>query len=381
MAEVVIRNLKKIYNGGIVACRDLNLTIGDREFIVLVGPSGCGKSTTLRMIAGLEDITEGELYIDGKKVNDVPAKDRDIAMVFQNYALYPHMTVFENMAIPLRMRKVEKRVIREKVEQTADILGLSGYLKRKPGALSGGERQRVAMGRAMVREPKVFLMDEPLSNLDALLRNQMRAEIFRLRERINATFIYVTHDQTEAMTLGDRIVVMKDGRVNQIGTPEELFEKPVNMFVAGFIGTPRMNMIYDCQLEDHNGVYDVRIADVRIDLPVKQQQLLRLAGQQPQEVVCGIRPCHITVGEGRLKGQITMAERMGAEVNVHMHCAENDMTAVVSSVTYRSLAQEKEVLFDLMPEEIQLFDPESGRNLIWYDGQSDKACAPVCRRY
>ena len=241
MSEVLIKNMKKVYDNKVTAVHDFNLHIDDKEFIVLVGPSGCGKSTSLRMVAGLEEISGGELYIDGKLVNDIAAKDRDIAMVFQNYALYPHMSVYENMAFALKLKKTPNDEIDKKVREVAEILDITQYLERKPKALSGGQRQRVAIGRAMVRDPKVFLMDEPLSNLDAKLRNQMRAEIIKLRKRINTTFMYVTHDQTEAMTLGDRIVIMKDGYVNQIGTPQDLFDRPVNLFVAGFIGMPVMN--------------------------------------------------------------------------------------------------------------------------------------------
>ena len=265
MAKVILKDLKKVYpntekkkkvkkgedpqekksnlqitDEGVVAVQQFSLEIADKEFIVLVGPSGCGKSTTLRMIAGLEDITSGELWIGDKLMNDVEPKDRDIAMVFQNYALYPHMTVYENMAFSLKLKKVPKDEIDKKVRQAAEILDITQYLDRKPKALSGGQRQRVAIGRAIVRDPAVFLMDEPLSNLDAKLRNQMRAEIIKLRQRINTTFIYVTHDQTEAMTLGDRIVIMKDGFIQQIGTPQEVFDHPANLFVAGFIGTPQM---------------------------------------------------------------------------------------------------------------------------------------------
>ena len=263
MAEVILKNIKKVYphqepakkkkgseekktnlqitDEGVLAVQEFSLNIADKEFIVLVGPSGCGKSTTLRMGAGLEEISGGGLYIDGKLMNDVAPKDRDIAMVFQNYALYPHMTVRENMAFPLKLKKYPKEEIRKRVDQAAEVLGITEYLDRKPKALSGGQRQRVAIGRAIVREPKVLLMDEPLSNLDAKLRNQMRAEIIKLRQRIDTTFIYVTHDQTEAMTLGDRIVIMKDGVIQQIGTPQEVFDHPTNLFVAGFIGTPQMN--------------------------------------------------------------------------------------------------------------------------------------------
>ena len=270
MAEVILKNIKKVYpniepkkknrdsgekkhnlqitDEGVVAVQEFNLDIADREFIVLVGPSGCGKSTTLRMVAGLEEISAGELYIDGKLMNDVAPKDRDIAMVFQNYALYPHMTVYENMAFSLKLKKLPKAEIDKKVREAAEILDITALLDRKPKALSGGQRQRVAIGRAIVRSPKVFLMDEPLSNLDAKLRNQMRAEIIKLREKIDTTFIYVTHDQVEAMTLGDRIVIMRDGFIQQIGTPQEVFNHPANLFVAGFIGTPQMNFFEDCLL-------------------------------------------------------------------------------------------------------------------------------------
>ncbi len=300
MASVTLKGIKKVYpfsgddnkkrrrkkdeapqekanltitDEGVVAVHDFNLEIKDKEFIVLVGPSGCGKSTTLRMVAGLEEITDGELYIGGQLMNDVAPKDRDIAMVFQNYALYPHMTVWENIAFPLKLRKVPKDEIDKKVKQAAEILDITQYLDRKPKALSGGQRQRVAIGRAIVREPKVFLMDEPLSNLDAKLRNQMRAEIIKLRERIDTTFIYVTHDQTEAMTLGDRIVVMKDGVVQQIGTPQEVFNHPHNLFVAGFIGTPQMNF-FDAKLVKEGGKYVVAVGGMKVELSPEKQAAL-----------------------------------------------------------------------------------------------------------
>ncbi len=262
MSTVLLKDLKKVYDGNVVAVHDVNLEIADKEFIVLVGPSGCGKSTTLRMVAGLEDISDGELYIDGRLCNDVAPKDRDIAMVFQSYALYPHLSVYDNMAFALKLKKTPKAVIDKKVREVAQILDITQYLDRKPKALSGGQRQRVAIGRAMVRDPKVFLMDEPLSNLDAKLRNQMRAEIIKLCQRINTTFMYVTHDQTEAMTLGDRIVIMKDGFVNQIGTPVEVFNKPVNLFVAGFIGMPVMNFFDNCKLRSE---YIQSGLDARLD--------------------------------------------------------------------------------------------------------------------
>ena len=311
MAEVLIKGLKKTYDGDVTAVHDVNLHIQDKEFIVLVGPSGCGKSTTLRMVAGLEDITDGELYIDGKLVNDVASKDRDIAMVFQSYALYPHLTVYGNMAFALKLRHVPKEQIDKKVREVAEILDITQYLERKPKALSGGQRQRVAIGRAMVRNPKVFLMDEPLSNLDAKLRNQMRAEIIKLRQRIDTTFMYVTHDQTEAMTLGDRIVIMKDGFVNQIGTPSDVFDRPVNLFVAGFIGMPVMNFFDNCKLLLENGTYYVQLHGEKFQLSDFQQKALKHNNQQPCDIICGIRPCHVTVGEGPLKAKIEVSERRG----------------------------------------------------------------------
>ena len=265
MGKVILKNVKKIYDKNVVAVHDFNLEIEDNEFIVLVGPSGCGKSTTLRMIAGLEEISDGEVYIGDKLVNDMPPKNRDIAMVFQNYALYPHMTVYENMAFSLKLKKVKKPEIDAKVKEAARILGITDYLQRKPKALSGGQKQRVAIGRAIVRNPQVFLMDEPLSNLDAKLRNEMRAEIIKLRKRIQTTFIYVTHDQTEAMTLGDRIVIMKDGYVQQIGTPYEVFNHPKNLFVAGFIGSPQMNF-FDGELHKEDKQYYVMCQGVRLSL-------------------------------------------------------------------------------------------------------------------
>jgi multiple sugar transport system ATP-binding protein len=298
MSEVILKGIKKVYDGDVTAVHDVNINIKDKEFIVLVGPSGCGKSTTLRMVAGLEDISGGELYIDGKLCNDVEPKDRDIAMVFQSYALYPHMTVRDNLGFALKLKKVPKAEIKKKVEEVAQILDITQYLDRKPKALSGGQRQRVAIGRAMVRDPKVFLMDEPLSNLDAKLRNQMRAEIIKLRSRINTTFMYVTHDQTEAMTLGDRIVIMKDGFVNQIGTPQELFGKPVNLFVAGFIGMPVMNFFDGCKLLLENGKYFAEIRNVKFELSDFQQKALKSRNTKPCDIIAGIRPQHITVGEG-----------------------------------------------------------------------------------
>ena len=287
----------QVTNEGVVAVQEFNLDVADKEFIVLVGPSGCGKSTTLRMVAGLEGISSGELYIDGKLMNDVAPKDRDIAMVFQNYALYPHMTVYENMAFPLKLRKRPKSEIDKAVREAAEILDITQYLDRKPKALSGGQRQRVAIGRAIVREPKILLMDEPLSNLDAKLRNQMRAEIIKLRQKINTTFLYVTHDQTEAMTLGDRIVIMKDGFIQQIGTPQEVFDHPANLFVAGFIGTPQMNF-FDAELQREGDRYSVILGGIKVELSLEKSADLTKKGISGQPVTLGARPNHIMLGKG-----------------------------------------------------------------------------------
>ena len=382
MSEVVLKNLKKVYDNKVTAVHDVNLTIRDKEFIVLVGPSGCGKSTTLRMVAGLEEISDGELYIDGRLVNDVAPKDRDIAMVFQSYALYPHMTVYENMAFALKLRKVPKKEIDKKVREVAAILDITEYLSRKPKALSGGQRQRVAIGRAMVRDPKVFLMDEPLSNLDAKLRNQMRAEIIKLRKRINTTFMYVTHDQTEAMTLGDRIVIMKDGLVNQIGTPQEVFNKPVNLFVAGFIGMPVMNFFDNCKVVLENGVYYAEIRGVRFRLSDFQQKALKQNGVETQEIVAGIRPQHITVGEGELKAEIEVSEMMGSEYNIHAKSGDDEVVMVIPTVGLETdVSMGATVSFTTQPELIQLFDKETGNNLIWFDADSAEKNEPVCKRY
>ena len=323
----------QVTSEGVVAVQDFNLEVSDKEFIVLVGPSGCGKSTTLRMIAGLEEISAGELYIDGKLMNDVAPKDRDIAMVFQNYALYPHMTVRENMAFPLKLRKVPKDEINQKVEQAAQILDITQYLDRKPKALSGGQRQRVAIGRAIVREPKVLLMDEPLSNLDAKLRNQMRAEIIKLRHRIDTTFIYVTHDQTEAMTLGDRIVIMKDGFIQQIGTPQEVFDHPANLFVAGFIGTPQMNF-FDAELVKQDGRYAVVLDGMTVVLSDEKQERLAAHGVAAQHVTLGVRPQHISLqGDSTMvKARMDVFEMMGSEIHLHATMNGRDMVIIVSTM-------------------------------------------------
>ena len=316
MSTVTLNNVKKIYNNTVTAVQSFSLDVADKEFIVLVGPSGCGKSTTLRMVAGLEEISEGELYIDGKLMNNVEPKDRDIAMVFQSYALYPHMTVRENMEFPLKLRKVPKAEIAQRVQEVAEILGITEYLKRKPKELSGGQRQRVAIGRAMVREPKVLLMDEPLSNLDAKLRNQMRAEIIKLRQRIDTTFMYVTHDQTEAMTLGDRIVIMKDGFIQQIGTPQQVFEHPENVFVAGFIGTPQMNFFQAKLVKASENAYYAEVFGTVITLSEKTQKALAENAAETGTVILGIRPEHIRIAtadsENVLSGSVEVSEMMGS---------------------------------------------------------------------
>ena len=382
MSEVLIQNMKKVYDNKVTAVHDFNLKIEDKEFIVLVGPSGCGKSTSLRMVAGLEDISGGDLYLEGKRMNDIAPKDRDIAMVFQNYALYPHMTVYDNMAFALKLKKTPKDVIDQKVREVAEILDITQYLERKPKALSGGQRQRVAIGRAMVRDPKVFLMDEPLSNLDAKLRNQMRAEIIKLRKRINTTFMYVTHDQTEAMTLGDRIVIMKDGYVNQIGTPQDLFDRPVNLFVAGFIGMPVMNFFDGCRLEIKDGVYYANVKGVPFKLDDFQQKALKANGQGECDIIAGVRPQHINIGSGDLTGEIEVSEMLGSEVNLHVNCGGDNVVMVLQTVDLtEDVSIGANVNFTTQPRLIQLFDKETGNNLIWYDAESVAAHSPKCKDY
>ena len=316
---------------GVVAVQEFNLEIADKEFVVLVGPSGCGKSTTLRMIAGLEEISEGELWIGDNLVNDVAPKDRDIAMVFQNYALYPHMTVYDNIAFALKLRKTPKDEIDRKVKEAAEILDITQYLGRKPKALSGGQRQRVAIGRAIVRDPKVMLMDEPLSNLDAKLRNQMRAEIIKLRERINTTFVYVTHDQTEAMTLGDRIVIMKDGFIQQVGTPQEVFNHPYNLFVAGFIGSPQMNM-FNAKLVKKDGKYAVELAGHTVELAEEKQARLAANNVEEQEIYLGVRPEHMALVDDGITSKIEVSELMGSTVHLHVNVDGKDVIVIVSTM-------------------------------------------------
>ena len=390
MADVSLKHIKKVYPNteskkkkkgepekktnlqiteeGVLAVQDFNLEISDREFIVLVGPSGCGKSTTLRMVAGLEDISGGDLLIDGKRMNDVEPKDRDIAMVFQSYALYPHMTVRENMEFPLKRRKMSKDEIERRVNQAAETLDITQYLDRKPKALSGGQRQRVAIGRAIVREPKVLLMDEPLSNLDAKLRNQMRAEILKLRQRINSTFIYVTHDQTEAMTLGDRIVIMKDGVIQQIGTPQEVFDHPANLFVAGFIGVPQMNF-FDAELIKNGEEYAVSVGGVVMSLSAEKQANLKRNNVQPQAITLGVRPEHITL-EGdasrMLTGKVDVSEMMGSAVHLHVNVLGKDAIIIVQTMDLKdqsALTMGKDISFTFPAEMVHLFDKSTTMNL------------------
>ena len=406
MATIKLEKVKKIYDKQVVAVHDFNLDIKDKEFVVFVGPSGCGKSTTLRMVAGLEDISEGTVSIDGRVVNDLPPKSRNIAMVFQNYALYPHLTVFENIAFPLRLIKQEKlvkmdekdlqkadkdienlkkkraklekdnkeegvknidariaeieyqkvngKIVRSKmnndeiykrVTDVAEILGITQYLARKPRALSGGQRQRVAIGRAMVRDSKVLLMDEPLSNLDAKLRNQMRAEIILLRKKIDATFIYVTHDQTEAMTLGDRIVIMKDGFIQQVGTPQEVFDTPANLFVAGFIGAPQMNFFHEAKLDKDGEKYSVEIKGVKFPVAGHNGKLLGDHKVKPGEVILGVRPEHmvfsIKPAKNALECELIVSEMMGSELHLHLSCVDGSQI-IVRVPTVNLTEEEKE---------------------------------------
>ncbi len=396
MASLTLKNIKKVYphNGddakkakkkkkgdqpeekkvnlqitaeGVVAVQEFSLDIKDKEFIVLVGPSGCGKSTTLRMVAGLEEISGGELYIGDRLVNDVAPKDRDIAMVFQNYALYPHMTVYDNIAFALKLRHTPKDEIDRRVKEAAEILDITQYLGRKPKAMSGGQRQRVAIGRAIVREPQVLLMDEPLSNLDAKLRNQMRAEIIKLREKIQTTFIYVTHDQTEAMTLGDRIVIMKDGFIQQVGTPQEVFNHPYNLFVAGFIGTPQMNFFNDAKLLLNNGKYAIEVGGLVVELSEEKQAKLAKNNVKPQDIVLGVRPEHITLDKG-LSGKVEVSEMMGSSVHLHVGSLGQDVVMVVSTMNMTgaevaALANGSAINYTFAGHVCHVFNKETGINL------------------
>ena len=364
MASLSLVNLGKKYPNGFEAVKDFNLEIEDKEFVIFVGPSGCGKSTTLRMIAGLEDITSGELFISDKQMNDVEPKDRDIAMVFQNYALYPHMTVYENMAFGLKLRKKSKKEIDEKVRAAAKILNLESLLDRKPKLLSGGQRQRVAMGRAIVRNPKVFLMDEPLSNLDAKLRVQMRLEISKLHERLGATIVYVTHDQTEAMTLGTRIVVMKDGLIQQVDTPQNLYNAPKNLFVAGFIGSPQMNFM-ECMCNQVGESFVLAFGKYNIPVPASKTEALRKGNYSGRTVVLGIRPEDVNDTEifiesspqSVIEAEVKVYELLGAEVYLYFEIEDTQITARVNPRTTSRTGDLVKIAFDM--EKAHIFDKET----------------------
>ncbi|MFD2132131.1 ABC transporter ATP-binding protein [Pseudogracilibacillus auburnensis] len=360
MAELKLNHIKKVYGKDVVAVKDFNLHIEDKEFIVFVGPSGCGKSTTLRMIAGLEEISDGELYIDDVLMNDVAPKDRDIAMVFQNYALYPHMNVYDNMAFGLKLRKFKKAEIKERVDNAAKILGLEDFLDRKPKALSGGQRQRVALGRAIVRDPKVFLMDEPLSNLDAKLRVQMRAEIQKLHRRLQTTTIYVTHDQTEAMTMATRLVVMKDGIIQQVGSPKEIYDNPENVFVGGFIGSPAMNFLNGKVENGH-----IQLGDVAVKLPADKWKVLEDKGFTNKNVILGIRPEDIydatakpeLSSDTNIDITVDVAELMGSETVVYGEVNGQNVVSRIDARTGIIAGSKLKLHFDM--DNSHFFDPDT----------------------
>ena len=387
MASITLKNVTKIYRstekerGGlfrnkkvsekkrdVIAVKDFSMEIEDKEFVVLLGPSGCGKSTTLRMIAGLEEIDGGELYIDDVLVNDMESKDRDVAMVFQNYALYPHMSVFDNMAFAIRKRISDKKEVERKVREAAEILGITEYLNRKPRELSGGQRQRVAIGRAIVRNPKVMLMDEPLSNLDAKLRNQMRSELLKLRKRLDATFVYVTHDQTEAMTLGDRVVVMKDGEVMQIGKPDEIYSNPASVFVATFIGNPQMNIFPISAYRKGEG-YSINLFGKELALGMEYSSVLSKRKESFIPLKLGIRPEYITLDKenGLFSGEVSIAEHTGNSVIVHMNVNGNEVVALEEERNRREVdyASASILNFSFSLSDVYLFDAESGRNILY----------------
>ena len=362
MAEVKLKNIAKSYDGKTMIVKDVSFKIRDTEFLVLVGPSGCGKSTILRMIAGLEEITGGDLYIDNKRVNDLQPKDRGIAMVFQNYALYPHMTVYKNMAFGLKIKKVPKKEIDQRVRKAAEILEITDLLDRKPGAMSGGQRQRVAIGRAIVRNPKVFLFDEPLSNLDAKLRVSMRVELQKLHQKLNATIVYVTHDQTEAMTLGDRIVVLKDGDIMQIGTPMELYHQPQNSFVAGFIGSPPINFIKGKIIKDSSVWFYEESSGLKIDLSKVKNESIHNYIDKP--VLLGIRPENIKSGPDsksnnfhKQQAKVVALEQMGNEILVYSQLGENQIIARFSPETEVHIDSQTNLYFNL--DKVQFFDPDT----------------------
>ncbi|MBU3181106.1 ABC transporter ATP-binding protein [Clostridium psychrophilum] len=369
MSNLSLRHIYKTYDGDVTAVNDFNLEIEDKEFVVFVGPSGCGKSTVLRMIAGLEEITKGELYIDDELKNDVSPKDRDIAMVFQNYALYPHMTVYDNMAFGLKLRKIPKKDIAIKVKEAAQILDIEHLLDRKPKALSGGQRQRVAMGRAIVRDPKVFLMDEPLSNLDAKLRVQMRAEISKLYNRLQTTFVYVTHDQTEAMTLGTKIVVLKEGVIQQVDTPQNLYEHPKNIFVAGFIGSPQMNFI-DSKIVEKDGKLVMNLEDSVIPLNSENSAIMRKQGYVGKEVIIGIRPENIDDNpeflekhkEAIVDAKVEVTELLGAESYLHLSKGKSLLTVRVDGTSRTKSGDSIKVALNI--NKLHIFDKDSQKPII-----------------
>ncbi|MTI68191.1 MAG: sn-glycerol-3-phosphate ABC transporter ATP-binding protein UgpC [Firmicutes bacterium] len=371
MADLTFKGVEKIYPGNVKAVDDFNLKIRDKEFVVLVGPSGCGKSTTLRMVAGLEEISDGELYIGDKLVNDIPPKNRDIAMVFQNYALYPHMSVYDNMAFGLKLRKQPKKEIDKKVKEAAKILGISDLLNRKPKALSGGQRQRVALGRAIVREPKVFLMDEPLSNLDAKLRVQTRTEISKLHKKLQTTFIYVTHDQTEAMTMGDRIVIMKDGIIQQAATPQQVYESPANVFVGGFIGSPQMNFMNMSLEGDSSKECFLVSKNIKIKVPEGKAKILKEKGYLGKDIIMGIRPEDMhdetvfieSSKDSVVKAEVEVTEMMGSETYLYVDIEGNKMIARVDG---RSKAKHGDIIkLAIDKNRMHLFDKETEKAILY----------------
>jgi len=367
LAQVRLEHVWKIYDNKVEAVKDANVTVEDKEFTVLLGPSGCGKTTTLRMIAGLEEITRGKIYIEGKVVNDVEPKDRDIAMVFQNYALYPHMTVYENMAFGLKLRKFPKDEIDRRVKEAARILGIENLLDRKPRQLSGGQRQRVAVGRAIVRNPKVFLFDEPLSNLDAKLRVQMRAELKKLHHRLEATIIYVTHDQVEAMTMANKIVVMREGRIQQIGDPHTIYNKPANIFVAGFIGSPAMNFINAKIVRGEGGLW-VQASGFKVKIPKDYEDAL--ANWIDKDVIFGIRPENVydkmfafaPTEENTVRGMVDVVEPLGSETILHVKVGDDQIVAKVDPKTKAQEGQEIDLVFDM--EAMHVFDKDTEEAII-----------------
>jgi len=365
MSKVVLNNVNKIFDNGFHAVKNLNLSMDSQEFVVLVGPSGCGKTTILRMIAGLEKITEGELYIDDKLMNNIEAKDRDIAMVFQNYALYPHMSVYDNMAFGLKMRKVNKKEIYNKVTETAKSLGIDSLLKRKPHELSGGQRQRVALGRAIVRNPKIFLMDEPLSNLDAKLRVQMRAEIIKLYHKLNTTFIYVTHDQTEAMTMGTKIVVMNEGEVQQVADPQTIYDKPANVFVASTIGNPQMNFIDARVAKEEGGIY-LRFGTFKVKMSADVSELLLKSGYIDKEVIMGIRPENIMLDQENkreaLSLKLELMENLGSENILYFEIMDSSLVVKAEPKYRGAIGSYMNLYFDV--DKIHIFDKETKEAVI-----------------